>query len=92
MSYSHAYDLNCDRRGEQHERAHARRQRRRSDARSRGNIRAAAHHASPPAMCFGLFIATGYLFLGHQQVFPALLGSSIFLTVRAVLPVPSVIY
>lgn len=33
-------------------------------------------------MCFGLFIATGSLFLGQQQVFPAFLRGSIFLTDR----------
>jgi uncharacterized membrane protein len=32
-------------------------------------------------MCFGLFIATGSFFLGQQQVFPAFLRGSIFLTV-----------
>jgi hypothetical protein len=37
-------------------------------------------------MCFGLFIATGSFFLGQQQVFPAFLRGSIFLTILAVLP------
>jgi hypothetical protein len=43
-------------------------------------------------MCFGLFIATGSFFLGQQQVFPAFLRGSIFLTVLAVLPLPLMIY
>ena len=43
-------------------------------------------------MCFGLFIATGSFFLGQQQVFPAFLRGSIFLTVLAVLPLPVMIY
>jgi uncharacterized membrane protein len=43
-------------------------------------------------MCFGLFIATGSFFLGQQQVFPAFLRGSIFLTVLAVLPFPVMIY
>jgi hypothetical protein len=43
-------------------------------------------------MCYGLFIATGSFFLGQQQVFPALLRGSIFLTVLAVLPFPLMIY
>jgi uncharacterized membrane protein len=43
-------------------------------------------------MCFGLFIATGSFFLGQQQVFPAFLRDSIFLTVVAVLPFPLMIY
>jgi uncharacterized membrane protein YfcA len=43
-------------------------------------------------MCFALFIATGSFFLGQQQVFPAFLRGSIFLTVIAVLPFPVVIY
>ena len=43
-------------------------------------------------MCFGLFIATGSFFLGQQQVFPAFLRGSIFLTVLAVLPFPLMIY
>jgi uncharacterized membrane protein len=43
-------------------------------------------------MCFGLFIATGFFFLGQQQVFPAFLRGSIFLTFLAVLPLPLMIY
>ena len=43
-------------------------------------------------MCFGLFIATGSFFLGQQQVFPAFLRGSLFLTVLAVLPFPLMIY
>jgi uncharacterized membrane protein len=43
-------------------------------------------------MCFGLFIATGSFFLGQQQVFPAYLRGSIFLTVLALLPFPLMIY
>ena len=42
-------------------------------------------------MCFGLFIATGSFFLGQQQVFPAFLRGSIFLTVLALLPFPVMI-
>jgi uncharacterized membrane protein len=43
-------------------------------------------------MCFGLFIATGSFFLGQQQVFPAFLRGSIFLTILALLPFPLMIY
>ncbi|MBB5344686.1 DUF2306 domain-containing protein [Tunturibacter empetritectus] len=43
-------------------------------------------------MCFGLFIATGSFFLGQQQVFPAFLRGSIFLTVLALLPFTVMIY
>ena len=43
-------------------------------------------------MCCGLFFATGSFFLGQQQVFPALLRGSIFLTVLALLPFPLMIY
>ncbi len=43
-------------------------------------------------MCFGLFIATGSFFLGQQQVFPAFLRGSLFLTVLALLPFPLLIY
>ena len=43
-------------------------------------------------MCYGLFIATGSFFLGQQQVFPAFLRGSIFLTVLALLPFPFMIY
>jgi hypothetical protein len=43
-------------------------------------------------MCFGLFIATGSFFLGQQQVFPAFLRGSVFLTVLALLPFPVMIY
>jgi uncharacterized membrane protein len=43
-------------------------------------------------MCFGLFIATGSFFLGQQQVFPAFLRGSVFLTVLALLPFPLLLY
>ena len=43
-------------------------------------------------MCYGLFIATGSFFLGQQQVFPASLRGSVFLTVLALLPLPLLIY
>jgi hypothetical protein len=43
-------------------------------------------------MCYGLFIATGSFFLGQQQVFPAFLRGSVFLTLAAVLPLPLLIY
>ena len=43
-------------------------------------------------MCFRLFFAIGSFFLGQQQVFPAFLRGSIFLTVLAVLPFPLMIY
>ena len=43
-------------------------------------------------MCFGLFFATGSFFLGQQQVFPAFLRGSVFLTVLALLPFPLMIY
>jgi hypothetical protein len=43
-------------------------------------------------MCYGLFIATGSFFLGQQQVFPAFLRGSIFLTILALLPFPLMIY
>jgi hypothetical protein len=43
-------------------------------------------------MCYGLFIATGSFFLGQQQVFPAFLRDSIFLTLPALLPLPLLIY
>jgi hypothetical protein len=43
-------------------------------------------------MCYGLFIATGSFFLGQQQVFPAFLRGSIFLTVLALLPFLLMIY
>ena len=43
-------------------------------------------------MCYGLFIATGSFFLGQQQVFPAFLRGSVFLTVPALLPLPVLIY
>jgi hypothetical protein len=39
-----------------------------------------------------LFIATGSFFLGQQQVFPAFLRGSIFLTLAALLPLPLLIY
>jgi hypothetical protein len=39
-------------------------------------------------MCFGVFVATGSFFIAQQQVFPAFLRGSIFLTVLAVLPFP----
>jgi uncharacterized membrane protein len=43
-------------------------------------------------MCFGLFFATLSFFLGQQQVFPAFLRGSIFLTVLAFLPLPVMVY
>ena len=43
-------------------------------------------------MCDGLFITTGSFFLGQQQVFPAFLRGSIFLTVAALPPLPLLIY
>jgi uncharacterized membrane protein len=43
-------------------------------------------------MCLGLFFATLSFFLGQQQVFPAFLRGSIFLTVLAFLPLPVMIY
>ena len=43
-------------------------------------------------MCYALFIATGSFLLGQQQVFPAFLRGSIFLTVPALLPLPLLIY
>ena len=43
-------------------------------------------------MCYGLFIATGSFFLGQQQVFPAFLRGTIFLTLLALLPLPLLIY
>jgi hypothetical protein len=43
-------------------------------------------------MCFGLFFATLSFFLGQQQVFPAFLRGSLFLTVLAFLPLPVMIY
>lgn len=43
-------------------------------------------------MCYGLFIATGSFFLRQQQVSPAFLRGSIFLTVLALLPFPVMIY
>jgi uncharacterized membrane protein len=43
-------------------------------------------------MCFGLFFATLSFSLGQQQVFPAYLRGSIFLTVLAFLPLPVMIY
>ena len=43
-------------------------------------------------MCYGLFIATGSFFLGQQQVFPAFLRGSLFLTIPALLPLPLLIY
>ena len=43
-------------------------------------------------MCYGLFIATGSFFLGQQQVFPAFLRGSIYLTLPALLPLPLLIY
>jgi hypothetical protein len=39
-------------------------------------------------MCYGLFIATGSFFLGQQQVFPAFLRRSTYLTLPALLPLP----
>jgi hypothetical protein len=43
-------------------------------------------------MCYGLFIATGSFFLGQQQVFPAFLRGSVFLTILALLPLSLLIY
>jgi uncharacterized membrane protein len=43
-------------------------------------------------MCFGLFFATLSFFLGQQQVFPAFLRGSMFLTILAFLPLPVMIY
>jgi hypothetical protein len=43
-------------------------------------------------MCFGLFIATGSLFLGQQQVFPDFIRKSNLLFVPAILPLPLLIY
>jgi hypothetical protein len=43
-------------------------------------------------MCFGLFFATISFFLGQQQVFPAFLRGSLFLTILAFLPLPVMIY
>jgi hypothetical protein len=43
-------------------------------------------------MCYGLFIATGSFFPGQQQVFPAFLRGSIFLSLPALLPLPLLIY
>jgi uncharacterized membrane protein len=43
-------------------------------------------------LCFGLFIATGSVFLGQQQVFPAVLRGSILLIVLAVLPLIVLIF
>jgi hypothetical protein len=43
-------------------------------------------------MCFGLFFATLSFFLGQQQVFPAFLRDSMFLTILAFLPLPVMIY
>jgi hypothetical protein len=43
-------------------------------------------------MCFGLFIATGSLFLGQQQVFPDVIRKSNLLFVPAILPLPLLIF
>jgi uncharacterized membrane protein len=43
-------------------------------------------------MCFGLFIATGSLFLGQQQVFPAFLRKANVLFIPAVLPLVLMIF
>jgi uncharacterized membrane protein len=43
-------------------------------------------------MCFGLFIATGSLFLGQQQVFPDFIRKSNLLFMPAILPLPFLIY
>jgi uncharacterized membrane protein len=43
-------------------------------------------------MCFGLFFATLSFFLGQQQVFPAFLRGSLFLTMLAFLPLPVMTY
>jgi hypothetical protein len=43
-------------------------------------------------MCFGLFIATGSLFLGQQQVFPAFLRKTNVLLILAFLPLVLMIF
>jgi len=43
-------------------------------------------------MCFGLFIATGSLFLGQQQVFPDSIRKTNLLFVPAILPLPLLIF
>jgi hypothetical protein len=43
-------------------------------------------------MCFGLFIATGSLFLGQQQVFPDWLRGSNMLLIPALLPLGLLIF
>lgn len=43
-------------------------------------------------MCFGLFVATGSLFLGQQQVFPAWLVETPVLYVAALAPLPFLIF
>jgi len=43
-------------------------------------------------MCFGLFIASGSLFLGQQQVFPALLRKTNVLFIPAILPLILMIF
>jgi hypothetical protein len=43
-------------------------------------------------MCFALFIATGSLFLGQQQVFPAFLRGSNLLVILGLLPLPLMIF
>lgn len=43
-------------------------------------------------MCLGLFFATGSLFLGQQEVFPAFLRGSNILLVPAFLPLVLLIY
>ena len=68
------------------------RRRRHTHARSRRNSGRQRITRHLWRMCFGLFIATGSFFLGQQQVFPAFLRGSIFLTVLAVLPFPLMIY
>jgi hypothetical protein len=39
-------------------------------------------------MCFGLFVASGSLFLGQQQVFPEWLRETPFLYIAALAPLP----
>ena len=43
-------------------------------------------------MCFGLFVATGSLFLGQMQVFPAWLRETPVLYVLALAPLPFLIF
>ena len=70
----------------------ARRRWRHSYARWRRHRGPTAHHASPVAHVFWTIYCHGSFFLGQQQVFPAFLRGSIFLTVLALLPFPLMIY